>query len=121
MNFEQAITYLYSLGNEVLAMKFGLETIRTLAGAFGDPQQKFPAIHIAGTNGKGSTAAMADAILRAADYRSGLYTSPNLVSITERFRVDGREIEEDDFARLATIVRETGEQLVTDGLLAAPP
>src|SRR6476660_5508649 len=109
MTFTESVAYLYSLGNEVLAMKFGLETIRTLAGALGSPQQKFPAVHIAGTNGKGSTAAMTDAILRAAGYRTGLYTSPNLVSITERFRVEGREIEEDDFARLATIVREAGE------------
>lgn len=102
-------------------MKFGLETIRTLAGAFDNPQQKFPAVHIAGTNGKGSTAAMTDAILRAAGYRTGLYTSPNLISITERFRVDGHEINEEDFARLATTVRKAVEQLVADGLLGAPP
>lgn len=121
MNLTESVSYLYGLGNEVLAMKFGLETIRTLAGALGNPQQKFPAVHIAGTNGKGSTAAMTDAILRAAGYRTGLYTSPNLISITERFRVDGREIEGADFARLATIVREAGERLVGQGTLAAPP
>jgi len=121
MNFAESVSYLYSLGNEVLAMKFGLETIRTLAAAFDNPQQKFPAIHIAGTNGKGSTAAMTDAILRAAGYRTGLYTSPNLISITERFCVDGRQIEEDDFARLAMTVRQMGEQLVAEGNLETAP
>lgn len=102
-------------------MKFGLETIRTLADALDNPQQKSPAVHIAGTNGKGSTAAMTDAILRAAGYRTGLYTSPNLISITERFSVDGHEIKESDFARLATTVRTAGDQLVADGLFVTPP
>src|SRR6266536_639029 len=57
MNFEEAIKYLYSLGNETLAMKLGLESVRALARALRDPQRKFPAVHIAGTNGKGSTSA----------------------------------------------------------------
>ncbi len=121
MNFVESISYIYSLGNEVLAMKLGLETVQALASALDNPQRKFPAIHIAGTNGKGSTAAMTEAILRSAGYRVGLYTSPNLISITERYRVDGRDIAEDDFARLATKVRQASEQLVADGLLEAPP
>jgi len=102
-------------------MKLGLETVRTLADALDNPQRKFPAVHIAGTNGKGSTAAMTDAILRAAGYRTGLYTSPHLISITERFRVAGQEIEQDEFARLATTVRKAGEQLVREGKLEMPP
>jgi dihydrofolate synthase/folylpolyglutamate synthase len=121
MRFTEAVQYLYSLGNEVLAMKLGLETVRTLADALDNPQQKFPAIHIAGTNGKGSTAAMTDAILRAAGCRTGLYTSPHLISITERFRVEGREMEQAEFARLATAVRKASEQLVRDGKLEMPP
>lgn len=121
MNFTESVNYIYSLGNEVLAMKLGLETVTALAAVFDNPQQKFPAIHVAGTNGKGSTAAMTEAVLRSAGYRVGLYTSPNLISITERYRVDGREISEDDFARLATIVRRTGELLVAEGRLAAVP
>ena len=84
MNFEEAIKYLYSLGNETLAMKLGLESVRSLARALGDPQRKFPAVHIAGTNGKGSTAAMTASVLRAAGLRAGLYISPHLVSLTER-------------------------------------
>jgi dihydrofolate synthase/folylpolyglutamate synthase len=120
MNFEEAVEYLYSLGHETLAMKLGLDTIRALAAACGDPQRKFEAIHIAGTNGKGSTAAMTDAILRAAGYRVGLYTSPHLISITERVRVNGEEIAQDDFARLASEVRAQCEKSVAQGLLEAP-
>jgi dihydrofolate synthase/folylpolyglutamate synthase len=119
MNFEEAVEYLYSLGHETLAMKLGLDTIRVLAAACGDPQRRFPAIHIAGTNGKGSTAAMTDAILRAAGYRVGLYTSPHLVSITERVRVNGDEIAQADFARLASEVRAQSEKSVARGALAA--
>ncbi len=121
MNFAESVSYLYSLGNEVLAMKLGLETVQALASALRHPQQKFPAVHIAGTNGKGSTAAMTEAVLRSAGLRVGLFTSPNLISITERYRVGGSEIAEDDFARLATVVRQAGEQLVADGMLEAPP
>jgi dihydrofolate synthase / folylpolyglutamate synthase len=120
MNFEEAVNYLYSLGHETLAMKLGLDTIRALAAACGDPQRKFPAIHIAGTNGKGSTAAMTAAILRAAGYRVGLYTSPHLISITERIRVNGGDMAQDDFARLASEVRAQCEKSVAQGKLAAP-
>ncbi len=121
MNFEQSIRYLYSLGHETLAMKLGLETVRILARGLGQPEQKFPAVHIAGTNGKGSTAALTEAILRAAGYRVGLYTSPHLVTITERIRVDGKPIEDDVFARRAGEVRSASERLVESGELGAPP
>jgi dihydrofolate synthase/folylpolyglutamate synthase len=121
MNFEEATKYLYSLGNETLAMKLGLESVRALARALDDPQRKFPAVHIAGTNGKGSTAAMTASVLRSAGLRAGLYTSPHLVSITERIRVGGDEIAPDDFARLAAIVRGAGERLVAENALPAPP
>lgn len=121
MNFEETAKYLYSLGNEMLAMKLGLESVRALARALDDPQRKFPAVHIAGTNGKGSTAAMTASVLRAAGLRAGLYTSPHLVSITERIRIDGDEIAPDEFARLATDVRAAGERLVAGNALPAPP
>jgi dihydrofolate synthase/folylpolyglutamate synthase len=121
MNFEEATRYLYSLGNETLAMKLGLESVRALARALDDPQRKYPAIHIAGTNGKGSTAAMTASVLRVAGLRAGLYTSPHLVSITERIRIDGAEIALDEFARLATDVRDAGERLVAENALSAPP
>ncbi|MGH9842402.1 MAG: bifunctional folylpolyglutamate synthase/dihydrofolate synthase [Blastocatellia bacterium] len=121
MNLEEAIKYLYSLGNEMLAMKLGLDSIGALAGALGAPQRKFPAVHIAGTNGKGSTAAMTASILRRAGLHAGLYTSPHLVSITERIRVDEEEITPGDFARLATEVRAASERLVAENRLQAPP
>ena len=121
MNFEEATKYLYGLGNETLAMKLGLESVRALARALGDPQLKFPAIHIAGTNGKGSTAAMTASVLRAAGLRAGLYTSPHLVSITERIRIGAEEIAPDEFARLTADVRAAGERLVAENALPAPP
>jgi dihydrofolate synthase / folylpolyglutamate synthase len=121
MNFEESIEYLYSLGNETLAMKLGLESVRALAGVSRAPQKRFPAVHIAGTNGKGSTAAMTASMLRAARLRVGLYTSPHLVSITERVRIDGDEIAPDEFARLATAVRAASEGLVAENVLGAVP
>src|SRR5262245_10127845 len=121
MNYPEAVQYLYSLGNETLAMKLALQSVRELSKALDEPQRKFPAVHIAGTNGKRSTAAMVASIARAAGIRTGLNTSPHLVSITERIRIDGEEIDEDEFARLATLVREAGERLVTEGVLEAPP
>ncbi len=111
MNYTEAIQYLLSLGNEVLAMKLGLETVRRLAERLGNPQRKFPAVHIAGTNGKGSTAAMAASVAQAAGLRTGLYTSPHLVSITERIRVNFKPITPTNFARLAGEVRAAGEAL----------
>ena len=121
MSFDEALEYLYGLGHETLAMKLELGAVRALATACAEPQAKFPAVHIAGTNGKGSTAAMTAAILRAAGLHIGLYTSPHLVAITERIKVDDAEIAPDQFARLATAVRAASEKLVTIGALAAMP
>jgi len=121
MNYGEAIKYLYSLGHEMLAMKLGLDSVRALARAFEDPQRRYPAVHIAGTNGKGSTAAMTEAIVRAAGLHVGLYTSPHLIEITERIRVDGQDITPEDFARLATGVRAMSERLVKEDALPAPP
>lgn len=121
MEFSEAVDYLYGLGNEILAMKLGLETIRCLCLELGSPQDSFPAVHIAGTNGKGSTAAMTEAILRAGGVRTGLFTSPHLISITERIRVGGEPIPPDQFAMLGGRVRAAGERLVESGRLPAPP
>lgn len=121
MNYRESLHYLYSLGHETLAMKLGLESIRALCRALGEPQRGYPIVHIAGTNGKGSTSAMTEAIARAAGLRVGLYTSPHLIAINERMRVDGVDISDDDFARFATTVRAAGERLVADAVLPAPP
>jgi dihydrofolate synthase / folylpolyglutamate synthase len=109
MNFEESVSYLYSLGNEVLAMKLGLENPRKLLQALGNPQEKYLKIQIAGTNGKGSTCAFLDSICRQASIKTGLFTSPHLVSITERIKINGEEISESRFAKYATTVRNLTE------------
>ncbi|HLF84919.1 MAG TPA: folylpolyglutamate synthase/dihydrofolate synthase family protein [Blastocatellia bacterium] len=121
MDYKESLAYLYSLGHEVLAAKFGLESIRLLLERLGHPERSFKSVIVAGTNGKGSVAAMIDSIGRAAGHRCALFTSPHLVRIQERIRFRGREITEADFARLASMVREAGEILVACGQLAAPP
>ncbi len=106
MTFDEAVKYLLSLGHETAAMKLGLRQVKLLLDALGSPQAAYPAVQIAGTNGKGSTAAMLDSICRAAHLRAGLYTSPHLVSVTERVRVAGRPVAREEFARLTAVVRE---------------
>ena len=86
-------------------MKPGLRTIRSLLGELSHPEGSYPIVHIAGTNGKGSTASMIASILTASGYRTGLYTSPHLVRFHERIRVDGREISDWSLARLTERLR----------------
>lgn len=114
MNFDESVKYHFSLGHETLAIKLGLDNVTRLLRRLGDPQSSFPSVQIAGTNGKGSTAAMLAAVARAAGLRAGLYTSPHLVSVTERVRVGGLEVSRDDFARHATRVREAAEAVGRD-------
>jgi dihydrofolate synthase / folylpolyglutamate synthase len=106
MNFDEALKYLLSLGNETVAIKLGLSNITRLLDTLGSPHKDYQAIQIAGTNGKGSTAAMIDSICRRANIKTGLYTSPHLVSITERIKINGEEINKSRFAEIATKVRE---------------
>lgn len=82
----------FLLSREFFGMKLGLENITEFLDGLGRPQDRYQTIHIAGTNGKGSTAAMLDAVLRAAGYRVGLFTSPHLVSYRERVKVNGEPI-----------------------------
>lgn len=121
MDYKESLKYLYSLGHEVLAAKFGLETIQLLLEKLGHPDRSFKSVIVAGTNGKGSVAAMIDSIARTAGHRSALFTSPHLVRIQERIRFQGVEISEADFARTATTVRAAGEDLVASGHLTANP
>ncbi len=109
MNYQDATGYLYGL--QKYGMKFGLDNIRTLMAVFDQPQRTFRAVHIAGTNGKGSTAAMIESILRTAGLKTGLFTSPHLVSFTERIRVNGEEISEQQVINLAAEVREAADGL----------
>ncbi|MCY7375791.1 MAG: bifunctional folylpolyglutamate synthase/dihydrofolate synthase [Pyrinomonadaceae bacterium] len=121
MNFNESLEYLYGLGNEVSTMKLGLENITKLLATLGNPQNNYLKVQVAGTNGKGSTCAFLDAICVSANIKTGLYTSPHLVSITERIKIGGAEISEKDFAKYATKVREISEQLVEVGELEFVP
>ena len=95
--------YLFSL--KAKGVKFGVDRMRALVGALGHPERAVPVIHIAGTNGKGSVAAMLDAIFRAAGWRTGLYTSPHLVKLGERVQVDRRILSE---AEIVAYTKELG-------------
>jgi dihydrofolate synthase / folylpolyglutamate synthase len=121
MQFDEALRYLLGLGHETLAIKLGLKNIELLLATLGDPQQSFPSIQIAGTNGKGSTAVILDSICNAAGIKAGLYTSPHLVSITERIRVGALEVSQDEFAQHATVVRNAAESLVNERQIEAAP
>lgn len=121
MNFQDSVKYLYSLGNEVTTMKLGLETTGKLLAALGNPEKNFLKIQIAGTNGKGSTCAFLDAICRSASIETGLFTSPHLISITERIKIGGKNISEKDFARQATKIRRISENLIEMGEVEAAP
>ena len=98
MTYSSAIEYLYGLQKH--GIKLGLETMRTLLSRLGNPERRFRSLHIGGTNGKGSTAAMTAAMLQAAGYRVGLYTSPHLVDFRERIRVNQTMIAEAQVAEL---------------------
>ena len=104
MNYAGALAWLY--GTQTFGIKLGLDNTRRLLAAAGDPHARLKFLHVAGTNGKGSTCAMMDAILRAAGHRSGLYTSPHLVDFRERIRLDGVMISEDAVAEGLTMLRE---------------
>ena len=121
MNFDEAVQYLLGLGHETLTIKLGLRNTELLLQALDNPERNFLVVQIAGTNGKGSTAAMLDSICRAAGIKTGLYTSPHLVSITERIRISGSEISAKDFARHATTVRSAAESLLDSKRIDALP
>ncbi len=131
MSYTSAIAQLNSLVPELYAppgkpqRRFSIDEIRILLDALGNPQQHFPSVLIAGTNGKGSTAATLASILSEAGLRSGLYTSPHLERPNERIRLGhlgaSSEIADDDFARLYFRVHDAGQQLLLDSRLAQLP
>jgi dihydrofolate synthase/folylpolyglutamate synthase len=127
MSYAAAIERLNALGRELHAApgeprrKFDLSHMRVLMRALGDPQQRFVAILVAGTNGKGSTASSLASILRQAGYHTGLYTSPHLVRVNERIQVDGAAIGDEEFGALFFQVEETAAALVNAGDLPQMP
>ena len=102
--YREALDYLYSL--QKYGIKLGLENTRRLLAALGDPHRVFRCIHVAGTNGKGSTSAAIAGILGAAGKRTGLFTSPHLMNFTERIIIDGSEISEDETVRLVLSIKD---------------
>lgn len=112
MTYPEAVRYLYSLGNEIQTAKFGLERITRLLAALGDPHKAGSFIHVAGTNGKGSTCAMIESGLRAAGLHTGLYTSPHLLEPTERIRIGGHPVSQAQFAQAFNLVHHTAENML---------
>ncbi len=114
MSYAETIAWLYALDRRK-GMDFRLQRLMPVLADLGDPQLSFPSIHIAGTNGKGSTAAMLESVYRRGGYCVGMYTSPHLLSFCERIRVDGRCIPQDDVVRQVASVRQAmqrvGEEL----------
>jgi dihydrofolate synthase / folylpolyglutamate synthase len=127
MNYEEAVHRLLSLGKELASpqqarvQKFDLENIRVLSSYLGSPHRALPCAHVAGTNGKGSTSAMLESILRAAGLSTGLFTSPHLEHINERIAFNGEPISDDQFAAAFTSVQSAIEHLLATGELAAHP
>jgi dihydrofolate synthase / folylpolyglutamate synthase len=115
MNYPDSVRYLYSLGNELKTAKFGLETITALLGALGHPERACRFVHVAGTNGKGSTCAMLESGFRAAGVRTGLYTSPHLAEPTERIQIGGSPVTQQQFAEAFDEVHQAAEGLIRDG------
>jgi len=104
MTYQDTLAYLYSLNK--IGIRFGLGPIRSLLERLQNPQSSYPAILIAGTNGKGSVAAMTAAILSSGGFKTGLYTSPDLIDFRERIRIDDRMISRDEAIRCAEAVKE---------------
>src|SRR5258707_886194 len=121
MNYAESVRFLYSLGNEIQTAKFGLDRITQLLKALGDPQRTGRFVHVAGTNGKGSSCAMIEAGLRAAGVRTVFYTSRHLIEPTERIQIAGRSVTEVQFAEAFTEVHETSERMLATGALDLHP
>jgi dihydrofolate synthase / folylpolyglutamate synthase len=117
MTYLAAVEHIYALGHELAntpARKFDLVHMRVLLDALENPEKRLRGVLIAGTNGKGSTAATLASILQASGLKTGLYTSPHLVRINERIRINGEPISDDDFAMLHDLVDRTAERLVSE-------
>ena len=121
MNYPDSIRFLYALGNELKTAKFDLARIAILLEALGSPHRQGRFVHVAGTNGKGSTCAMIESALRASGQRTGLYTSPHLSEPTERIRVEGVPVSPDEFAAAFDRVHGTAESLLADDRLDLHP
>ena len=113
MNYEESLKYIQE--THKFGIRLGLDNMSKLLELLGNPQDKLNIIHVAGTNGKGSTCSFITSILKECGYKVGLYTSPYLETFTERIRINGENIPEEDVARIVTLIREKIEQMVSEG------
>ena len=121
MTYAATIDFLFSLGPELKTIKWDLARIETILDALGNPQQRGRFIHVAGTNGKGSTCAMLASALRVSGFRVGLYTSPHLVDARERIQIDGEQISEELWCEVFAEVHAASEDLLARNLIEAHP
>lgn len=121
MNYSDCLAYLAALGQELRGVKFDLANMRHMLAALGHPERSYPSAIVAGTNGKGSTSAMLASILTCSGYKTGLYTSPHLVRVNERIRVDGQEVSNDEFASAFSKVESVVGSLLDKGVLTERP
>lgn len=122
VNYPDSVRYLYALGNELkLGAKFGLDRIQKLLAELGNPERGQRFIHVAGTNGKGSTCAMIANALHHAGFRAGLYTSPHLIEPTERIQVDGRRVGQEEFVQAFETVHAAAERLLRSDEIDSHP
>ena len=117
MNYPDSVQFLYALGNEIKTAKFGLERIRTVLEALGNPQDLCRFVHVAGTNGKGSTCAMIESALRVAGHRTGMFISPHLSEPTERISIAGQPVSVLAFTDAFNRVHEIVEELLDRGAI----
>lgn len=113
MNYQEAISYLEGL--KIFGIRLGLTRIERLLELLGRPQDRYRTVHVTGTNGKGSVSAMVEGALRRSGIHTGFYSSPHLVSYTERIRVDGQAISEQDFAEGMTVIRAKIDTMLAEG------
>ena len=122
MSYPDSVEYLYSLGNEIKAgAKLGLERMHSLLAGLGNPEHSQRFIHVAGTNGKGSTTAMIASVLRQHGLRTGLYTSPHLIEPTERIGIQGAPVTKEQFAGAFATVHQVAEEMLLAEKLDAHP
>ena len=122
LSYPDSVQYLYSLGNEIKAgAKLGLERMNLLLAGLGHPEHSQKFIHVAGTNGKGSTSAMIASALRQSGLRTGLYTSPHLIEPTERININGTAVSKEEFTAVFGQVHQVAEEMLAAGALDAHP
>src|ERR1039458_2540215 len=124
MTYQRTVEQLYALGHELAstpAHKFDLACVREVLEALGHPERRFPSVLVAGTNGKGSTEATLSSILRVAGYKTAFYSSPHLVRINERIRVNSEAISDAEFGEVHDHVERVAQQLLHAGKLPWHP